>query len=436
MIKEIQLADIPAPQTSLQEYKLLTALCDNPVYIKDAMKFLDRKSFTTPEAQKVWDTLTDMYCKGEDISVVDVMNLCDTNFFLNHILPFSVGALPYEEIFKTLREMVSAAQRRSAYTIGVKMAHMASTSGDIEECRALMTRYLEVEDEIGSRSTKRISEVMVELGDTLEENEALRKAGKTVKVPTSIDDLNWITYGGFTRGNLVIMAARPSVGKTAVMLQMAREASSANIPSLIVSLEMTGTELAQRLVLSTGNLTQRDLLNSTVNWDSFNEATKKFDNHPLWIDDTSCTMDEIELNVTQAHRRGQCEVVYIDYLGLISSKDDRRTLYQQVTDNTRRLKLLAKKLNIPVVCLCQLNRDSAKDNRVPEMHDLRESGSIEQDADIILLLHKPFKEGSTEPIDGLHMYIAKNRQGRRGKPIILEANDTYTVFTEPVQYDS
>ena len=176
------------------------------------------------------------------------------------------------------------------------------------------------------------------------------------------------------------------------------------------------------MVVSTGKVACWAVSRAEIDPLEFADASNGIAQIPLWIDEYARSIDDIEIRLAQAHNQGHADVAYIDYLGLISSKGDNRTLYQQVTDNTRRLKLLARDLEIPIVLLCQLNRDSARCGRAPEMYDLRESGSIEQDADIIMLLHAPRND------ERIGINVAKNRQGKKDIWTMLDHDEAYTRF--------
>lgn len=249
--------------------------------------------------------------------------------------------------------------------------------------------------------------------------------GKVLRVPTGIYTLNYITYGGFNAGNLVILAARPSVGKTAIMLQMAKEAALHGKAVNLFNLEMTNTELAQRLLFSTGRVTPLQMARGEIEWNDFEIASGQFASKPIYLNDSTNSPDEIISRISLNAQAGKCDIAFIDYLGLMQMSS-RLQLRDAIAEVTKKLKNLAKTLRIPIVLLCQLNRASASDNRPPMMHDLRDSGAIEQDADIILML-----ERSAENENGVDMWVRKNRQGKAGDvKIELIANETYTAFAD------
>lgn len=277
------------------------------------------------------------------------------------------------------------------------------------------------------KGMQHIADAFNDLGEKIEENIQQRKEGKIIRVPTGFSVLDYLTYGGFNAGNLVILAARPSVGKTAVMLQMAKAAAMAGKAVNLFNLEMTNVELAQRFLFSTGSVTPQQVARGDMEWINFEIGSGKFSNQPIWLNDSAYTEEEIIRYITLNSQAGKCDIAFIDYLGLIRM-NAKLPLHQAIAETTKRLKQVAKQCGIPIVLLCQLNRASASENRPPAMYDLRDSGSIEQDADIILMLEKASYEEDGKDVN---IWVRKNRQGKAGDiKIEIVGNDTFTAFTE------
>jgi replicative DNA helicase len=219
------------------------------------------------------------------------------------------------------------------------------------------------------------------------------------------------------------------------MLQMARASARTGVPSLALSLEMTNSELSERMLFSTERVSSSDITAERVDWQRFEQAAHDFEGCPIYLDESPQTLDEVCSSIMLNHRRGQCDVAFIDYLQLMSSSDSSDSLYRQVTDMTKRLKKLAKKLKIPIILLAQLNRNSVSEKRPPMLHDLRDSGSIEQDADIVLMLEKVLEESNIFS-SRVNMYVRKNRGGLGGDICIrLRSNQNYTNFYEIIEGD-
>lgn len=424
MKQTISIREFPIPLTYTAENALLGALIERPSAIYEVRKYVDAKTFSDQKNAALWALLCEMDVNGEAISTETVYHRVDAKHYTDNILPYIVERSVFD-ILEKANALIQLSTKRDIYFHAVNALRGSCTETDAGAIVADLTEFC---DSINSRSTddgiRHISKVNDDLGDVLQQRQVDREAGKKTRVPTGLPRLDWLTYGGLGNGNLVILAARPSVGKTAFMLQMARTSAEAGIPSLVFSLEMTNLELAQRINISTGLVQTRDLINGSVDWTAFEQATGKFADVPLWFTDSCFRINEIVAKITTAHKQGKCDIAYIDYLGLIDG-DEKQDLRLQVTYCTKRLKRLAKECNIPIVLLCQLNRDMSKEGREPQMHDLRESGSIEQDADIILMLARNREQDDKS----VTMFVRKNRQGELGQAEYRGENG-YTTFYE------
>ncbi|MEM8946401.1 MAG: replicative DNA helicase [Planctomycetota bacterium] len=210
---------------------------------------------------------------------------------------------------------------------------------------------------------------------------------------TGFEDFDQLT-GGLQNSELIILAARPSMGKTALAMNIAEHAAmQARNPVLFVSLEMSAIELGDRLLCSVAEVNGQRLRNGTITGDERRQLVQsaaEISQAPLFIDDSpSRTMTEIAANARRMKRREGLGLVIIDYLQLIDPDNPRDPRQEQVAKIARRLKGLARELEVPVLCLAQLNRqvESTRDNK-PQLSHLRESGAIEQDADVVMFVHR------------------------------------------------
>ena len=218
-------------------------------------------------------------------------------------------------------------------------------------------------------------------------------------LPTGLADLDRIT-SGLQKGELVVVAARPGVGKTAFALHMARSAAMAGYAVAVYSLEMQGERLADRWLTAVSEISARHWRSGTVSQQELVEArttAADLKRLPIHVDDsTSVNMEHIRSSARLLQSQHACDAIIIDYLQLcdMTTGQNNRNREQEVAQATRKAKLLAKELNVPVVLLSQLNRES--ENRPagrPELAHLRESGAIEQDADVVMLLYRPPLQG-------------------------------------------
>ena len=281
--------------------------------------------------------------------------------------------------------------------------------------------------------------------DTMKEAE--QRIAKSVNgitgIPTGLRDLDRLT-AGWQRGDLHIIAARPSVGKTAFALHLALAAGRAGKQVLVNSLEMQGERLgdrwlcAQAASLDAGHLKSGQL--SADEQQQALEAARQLSCLPVYVDDNpKASMDHIRSSALLQKSKGHCDLLIIDYLQLCDMKSEQknRNREQEVAEASRKAKLIAKELDIPVILLCQLNREcEMRADKRPALSDLRESGAIEQDADVVMLLYRPALYGLTSerkskfPSEGLGMVIlAKHRNGETGD-VYFGHNPTLTKIGE------
>ena len=282
------------------------------------------------------------------------------------------------------------------------------------------------------------------MADTMEEAE--QRIAKSVNgitgIPTGLTDLNRMT-SGLQNGELIAIAARPSVGKTAFALHLARQAAMQKHAVAVYSLEMQGERLADRWLLSASDINPYRWRTGIPNPHEVAEAhttAAELARLPIHVDDsTSISMDHVRSSARLLKSKSACDLIIIDYLQLcaMNTGQKNRNREQEVAQATRKAKLLAKELNVPVVLLCQLNRESeGRPGGRPELFHLRESGAIEQDADVVMLLYRPALARLTTdresgyPTEGLGVVIvAKQRNGETGNAYFSH-NPSLTKITD------
>lgn len=247
-------------------------------------------------------------------------------------------------------------------------------------------------------------------------------------IPTGLADLDKLT-AGWQPGDLVIGAARPAVGKTAFALHLALAAGRTGKQVIVYNLEMQGERLGDRwLCAQADDLSATRLRTGQLSADEQRqalEAARELSRLPIYVDDNpKMSMDQIRASARLQKSKGRCDFIIIDYLQLCEMKSEQknRNREQEVAEASRKAKLMAKELNVPVVLLCQLNREcELRGDRRPALSDLRESGAIEQDADLVMLLYRPAlydlptERKSKYPSEGLGVVIvAKHRNGETG----------------------
>lgn len=422
------ISEYPVPDSLSTEIQVIADIISLPDTLVESERIIAPAMFTDDRCRDAYETLRKMAKDGMMIDLPSVFGKIDRSLMQGGVIPMmanSGGSMSVIQHCAALKEM--DIKRRCYF----KAMDMLTGASDIRtSANDLIGRAGSFADELrkeidADRGTQHISQVLNDLGVQIEETIRNRAEGKVLRVPTGIYTLDYITYGGFNAGNLVILAARPSVGKTAIMLQMAKRAASAGKTVNLFNLEMTNTELAQRFLFSTGKITPLQVARGEVVWQDFEDASRQFASKPIYLNDSVNTSDEIISRIVLNSQSGRCDIAFIDYLGLMVM-NPRLQLRDAIAEVTNRLKNTAKSCRIPIVLLCQLNRASASEKRAPQLFDLRDSGAIEQDADIVLML-----ERSESDETGVDMWVRKNRQGKAGDiKVELQANDTYTEFKD------
>jgi replicative DNA helicase len=301
------------------------------------------------------------------------------------------------------------------------------------------SRIFTISQERGSEGFFRLKEM---LWPTMERIEALQRSGKSITgVPSGFVDLDRLT-SGFQASELVIVAARPSMGKTAFCLNVATHAAVENFGVAIFSLEMSRDQLVQRLITAEGRVDSQRVRQGSLRDSDFTNLARAagvLQSCPIWIDDTpSITLLEMRSKARRLKAENDIKMVVVDYLQLMRSPEYAENRVQEISDISRSLKALARELEVPVVALSQLSRASEQrgGERKPILSDLRDSGAIEQDADLVVFIHRPeYYDREDEAKKGLaEIMLAKNRNGPTGD-IHLRFNREYTRFDSFSQRD-
>ena len=331
-----------------------------------------------------------------------------------------------------------ALQRRLIETCTALITEaFAGTSTAAELLDEAEHRVFQVSQQRGAQGFMRIKELM---WPTMERIEALQRGGKTITgVPTGFADLDEMT-SGFQPAELVIVAARPSMGKTAFVLNVAQYAAiEKNVPVALFSLEMSKESLVQRMLTAEARVDAQKLRKGMLRDDDFPRMARAagiLSAAPIWIDDSAgITLLEIRSKARRLKADANVGIVIVDYLQLIQGPPNSESRQQEISTISRSLKALAKELNVPVVALSQLSRapeQRAGDHR-PQLSDLRESGAIEQDADLVMFIYRQeVYDGPTDKdgnsLEGrAEVIVGKQRNGPIGF-VNLFFHKAYTRF--------
>ena len=323
-----------------------------------------------------------------------------------------------------------------------------TATGAVERCYGYLGEGIEefvqeIEQEIFRISEDRYSDSARPVSESVQGavkiiHNLIERKGEISGLASGFRDLDSYTWG-FHPQELVVLAARPSMGKTSLALNMAEAAVLPRrgdpSPVLVFSLEMSAEQLAMRLLCSRSRVRSDRLRGGFAGREEqerLAQAAVEFKTAPLWIDDSGqLTVHELRAKARRLHSRHPLRLIVVDYLQLIAGADPKVQREQQISEISRGLKAMAKELAVPVLVLSQLNRESERERRQPRLSDLRESGAIEQDADLVLLLAKPKDAGDDTQVAGgvADLIIAKQRNGPVGD-VRLTFTREYTRFDD------
>jgi replicative DNA helicase len=413
------------PSDQVAERSLLGAmlLAADSAALLDTVDRVDVDDFYFPANGAVFSSIRRLHLSQRPVDAVTVMNDMSEQQTLDRIggapylhtlveqVPHVGNAQQYAEIVAgkaSLRRLIVEAERITAQAYNGD-----GTVGDIvDRAEAGILAAASSRTTDGPRSAADAFPAMVEHLETLS-----RRDGALVGAPTGITELD-ICTSGFTGGQFVIVAARPGVGKSTLALNIARHSALQHqIPVGFFSLEMSETEVMTRLCAAEAQVGMTSLKSGQITerqWHAISGVHDRIADAPLYID-ASETLTSLDLRARARRlvRSHGVKVIIVDYLQLISSHQRSESRQQEVSDLARALKLLAKELDVALIALSQLNRAvETRVDRKPHMADLRESGSLEQDSDIVLLLHREdLHDPSSQRAGEADIIVAKHRAG-------------------------
>lgn len=342
-------------------------------------------------------------------------------------VPTSARVETYAEIVKEkgiLRELIT-----TSHEISKKALDAGDSVGSIlDEAEQSIFSLTEQKD---SKIYQHIEPILSSTVKRIENMAA--NPGSIIGVPSGIIDLDKLT-AGFQNGDLIILAGRPSMGKTALALTIARNAAIENkSATAIFSLEMSSDQLGQRLLTSEARVDNALVRRGSPNikWKNINIASGKLAQAPLYIDDTpALSILDLRSRARRLKRERNIELLIVDYLQLMQGPKNSENRQNEISQITQSLKALAKELDIPVIALSQLSRAvEQRTKKEPMLSDLRESGAIEQDADVVIFLYRPaVYDKEDQDLKGLaYLIVAKQRNGPTGR-VTATFIDTYARF--------
>jgi len=416
--------DRTPPQDLDAERSVLGGMMISKDAIADVVEQIRGTDFYRPAHEVVYDAIIDLYGRGEPADAITVADELTKRGEIQRIggapylhtlissVPTAANAGYYARIVRersVLRKLVEAGTR-------IVQLGYGTDGGDVDEI------VNNAQAEVYAVTERRSSEDYLILGDIIggavDEIEAAGHRGEgMIGVPTGFSDLDRLT-NGLHPGQMIVLAARPAIGKSTMGIDIARSASiKHNMTSVVFSLEMSRNEITMRLLSAEARVHLQKLRNGQMgedDWAKIAATMGKISEAPLFIDDSpNMSLMEIRAKCRRLKQKHDLKLVVIDYLQLMSSGKRVESRQQEVSEFSRALKLLAKELEVPVIAISQLNRGAEqRTDKRPQMSDLRESGSIEQDADIVILLHREDAYEKESPRAGeADVIVAKHRNG-------------------------
>lgn len=411
------------PHDLLAEQSTLGGMLLSKDAVADVIEIVRGRDFYHPKHEIIFDAILTLYSHGEPTDVITVSDELTKTGMLQRaggadylhsivsLVPTAASSGYYAQIVAdkaVLRRLVEA---------GTRIANMGYASeGEVTDLvNVAQTEIYQVAGGVEAEDYVPLTDAVTV---ALDEIEAARgQDGQLTGVPSGFADLDALT-NGFHNGQLILVAARPALGKSTLALDFARAASIRhNQPSIVFSLEMGKAEIAMRLLSAETSIPLQKMRKGMIeakDWTTIAQTRGRIENAPLYIDDSpNMTLVEIRAKCRRLKQRVGLKMIVIDYLQLMTSGKKVESRQQEVSEFSRALKLLAKELQVPVIALSQLNRGpEQRSDRKPQLSDLRESGSLEQDADMVILLHRESAYEKDNPRAGeADFIVAKHRNG-------------------------
>lgn len=411
------------PQDVQAEQCVLGGMLLSKDAIADAVERLKPADFYYPKHSTVWNAILDLYGRGEPADAITVAAaLADSGTLAG------VGGAPYlHTLIETIPNPASTsyyagivadrAILRRVVEAGTRITRLGYGGQGMSGVDVLDKAQAVMLDAADQRQRDDVVTLADILQPALDEVESLGRDGQVMGVPTGYRDLDRL-LNGLQPGQLVIVAGRPGLGKSTAGLGFAQNAAIRHgIPSAFFSLEMSKVEIAMRVLSAEARVPLHVLRSgqlSDMDWAKMARCLGEISEKPLFVDDSpSLNLMEIRAKARRLKQQHNLKLLVVDYLQLMTSPKRTESRQQEVAEISRGLKLLGKELELPVVALSQLNRgpEQRQDKR-PQLSDLRESGAVEQDADVVILLHRDDYYDKESPRAGeCDFIVAKHRNG-------------------------
>lgn len=413
--------------------------------IAQALEPLKGSAFHLPAHETIWNTIIDMYASNVDVTTISLAHELKKRGELARVggelyLSQLTESCPSTTLAVHDAEIVlDRAKLRRLQQTGTQIVHMAAAGeGDADEILDAASVALAQVTQT-TTATAGYTTMSDLFPDVIDEVQSIQDGKKRRGISTGLRDLDSLT-NGFLPGQLIVVAARPAMGKSTLAIDFVRAASIKHrLSSAIFSLEMSKLEVGMRMLSAEAKVGLHHLLSGTTtgdDWENIKKVHDRVSSAPVVIsDDQIGTLTQIKALCRRIKQQEGLDLVVVDYLQLLKSGGHRpESRQQEVSDISRGLKMLAKELEVPVIALSQLNRGpEQRTDKKPVVSDLRESGSIEQDADIVILLHREDAYEKESPRGGeADLIVGKHRNGPTAT-ITVAFQGHYSRFVDMAQ---
>ncbi|MDP4179514.1 MAG: replicative DNA helicase [Bacillota bacterium] len=433
------------PQSIEAEQSVLGSMLLDKEVIPIITEILKNEDFYRADNKEIFEAIMDLFDNGEPIDLITVSEQLKLRGTIDNIggleyltniasaVPTTANARYYAKIVEeksVLRKLIKASSEI------VNMGYEAS-----EELSFIVDRAEKsIFDVLQKRSTQGFAPIKEVLVDTFNKLEELyNNKGHITGIPTRFVDLDYKT-SGLHNSDLILVAARPAMGKTAFALNVAQNAAVySGVPVAVFSLEMSKEQLVSRMLCSEAMVDSQKIKTGKLeddDWKKIARALGPLAEAPIYIDDTpGISISEVRAKCRRLKLEKNLGLVVIDYLQLMQGRGKNESRQQEISDISRSLKILAKEINVPIITLSQLSRaPEARADHRPILSDLRESGAIEQDADIVMFLYRDdYYNPESEKKNIAELILAKHRSGSTGT-VELTWLGQYTKFANVEKY--
>ena len=425
MAKDDQILNVQ-PHSEEAELAVLGSMLSSKDAVSKSFQWLKAEHFYKDAHGKIFSAMEKLFDDNQPVDTLSVSDLLKKNKELDSVggiyfLTGLVEAVPTAaHVEKYSKIVLEKALLRNLITLSQNISKEAyDQSKDASEIlESVEQSIFNITQNRLKEGFEQLNPIMIEALDDLEKKRA--QGGSVTGVPSGLLDLDDLT-SGFQNGELVIIAGRPAMGKTALALSMMRNASvEANLGVGMFSLEMSNQSLAMRLLCAEAKVNQHFVRTGKLPqklWKNLGVAAGDLEKAPIYLDDTpALTVRELRAKARRLKSEKDISMIIVDYLQLMQGPRRVENRQQEISVISRSLKALAKEINVPVVALSQLSRAvEQRQDKNPQLSDLRESGAIEQDADVVIFLYRPFVYDNDEDEGLAKIIVAKQRNGPTGK---------------------